>query len=169
MSEGLRIEETDLTRANLLARTDFDPVRRAEVEAAQLVVVPEFDFRGSGERGFMPETIAFFKYTRAEHPEVRIALAEESTKEKTITLHGADIWMPTLQFVADRVLFPLLVMLVWHYLQYRYRLKKERHQLHLKMVIEDQKKGAAKQLSYDGPAEAFPEIFEKIDVEELFK
>jgi hypothetical protein len=163
---SVEVQETGLTRASLLAKMSLDSQKRAEIEAADIVVAPEFDFRGHKGQAFMPDTVAFYKFARAEFAGTKIAIAEQPGKERRIDLRSTDIWLPTL--IVEGILLPLLVNVIWEFLKRR-KLERESGRLHLAVMVEDERRGRAKGLLYEGPSDAFVDAFGKIDLKELFK
>ena len=166
VSLSVVVSETDLTINTLLQKVALETQKRIEVEAADIVVVPEFDFRGHTGRAFMPDTVAFYKFAKAELPDRTIAIAEQPGKESIIDLRSADLWLPTL--IVQSILLPLLVNIIWELLK-KLKADKERGQVHVAIIVEDRKQGKAKRLSYDGPSDAFADAFAPLDVKELLR
>lgn len=168
----IKITKSDITLDNLLSIEDFDSETINKIQNSDILLVPVLEFRDKKERAFYSETSNFLKFAKTELKDYTINICENQGQEKTIGLHSADIWLPILLISIDPlkdVVLPTIVSLISNYLIYHYtnKVKDDKRQVHLKLVVHDKKRKISKCLKYDGPISGLNQL-EKIDVNKIF-
>ena len=168
----IKITELDITIDNLLSIDDFDRETKDRIQNSDILLVPRLDFGDKKERAFYSETSNFLKFAKTELKGYTINICEKQGQEKTIGLHSADIWLPILLISIDPlkdVVLPTIISVISNYLFYRFtnKVKDDKRQVHLQLVVHNKKRKISKCLKYDGPISGLNQL-EKIDVDELF-
>ncbi len=113
---------------------------------------------------YAQETIDFIKYCR-ESDDVFSIDTLASGDFKSRSLHSFDIFMPIL-WIASEVLLPIAINLVSDYIHDKMKGREhEEANVELSFIVE--RSNERKMLHYKGPANAFREEFEKVDLNEL--
>lgn len=164
ITEGKKTLETYLNKGV------FSEETKERVSNAEIVLLPNFNFRDKVDRAFQPDTISFYKYSMAnKNNDINIELFENKGEEKVLALHSFDIWIPTILIVSD-VLFPIAINLVSNFVYERMKGRpNDEPTVHFNLIVENKEKGISKNLSYKGPMDGFNESFGKIDVNKLWE
>ncbi len=113
---------------------------------------------------YAQETIDFIKYCRESDDDFSIdTLADGDIESRT--LHSFDIFMPIL-WITSELLLPVAINLVSDFIHDK--MKGREHEdanVELSFIVE--RNNERKMLHYKGPADAFREEFEKVNLNEL--
>lgn len=165
---NLEILDTDLNKKKLISQPEFTEDTKERIKNAEILLIPEPDFRG--EKGFPAGTPKFYKYLKKELSDYNIELCENKGGEKLIHRRSGEIWFPIIYIAITQVDLINLLSLIFNYIEGAMTLfKREKGEVHLKIVIADEKKESTKMLQYDGNPDGLSKSFKKIDVNSIFK
>jgi len=162
------IKDSDFSLVNILEKEGFTSETKERALKADILFVPEFDFRSKGVRGFYGEVSGLLKHMRKAPGISGIELLENQGEEKFLDLRCSDIWMPTI-FIAKEAFFQGVVGVVSSYVYDKLKgSMSSGSKAHLKLYSKT-KTGKAKEFDYNGPAEALPKILKGINAAEFFE
>jgi hypothetical protein len=165
----VEINDSSISYQVLMDKDEFSVDTKARAEAADILILPDFNVRQGVDRAFQPDTINFFKYSRGTVKDYKIELFENKGEEKVLDLHSFDIWLPTI-FIASSVVLPFIINLTSAYVYDRLKGREsDEATVHFQLIIEDKNKKKSKSLYYKGPHSGFKESFEKIDINRLWE
>jgi hypothetical protein len=124
------------------------PVRREEIRAADIIVVPWEDFRDGQKAVFPQGTTSLFRKFKEIFPDRRIAIAIEQGHYKEIALHAREWRLPAL-FISIALLPALSDVLATQ--ANRWILSDPKEEKVLIEVIVEGSKGRCISISYEGP------------------
>ncbi|MEK5478156.1 hypothetical protein NYE70_14715 [Paenibacillus sp. FSL R5-0407] len=165
------IHDSTQTVDTFMKMAVFSDETKERVKDADIVLLPDFNIKEGVDRAFQPDTVTFFKYSKAkkESQEVKIELFENKGEEKFLALHSFDIWIPTIVIIKEG-LFGFVINLVSSYVYDKMKGRpKDEPTVHFQLIVENKKAGKSKKLMYNGPMEGFRDSFEKIDVSKLWE
>lgn len=165
----MEIIESDLTRKQLLDNSAFDAATKEKINTADILLVPEFEFRGEAVRFFPEGSSDFLKLLRQEMPNLSVVLCENSGNEKSLGLHSGDIYIPVLMVSIDPfkdVILPTLINFITSYAFSKLGTTTN-SKVHLTICVEDKKSRVTKRIRYDGPASGLKDL--NVDSRGLFK
>lgn len=133
-----------------------------KLETVDVLILPSP--QGQSQYYFSQEAINFVKYCRQSN-NVNIDVLADYGAIEVLSLHSFDIWMPII-WIAENILFPVIVGLVTNYVYERMR-GKEKEKCEVKVVFMVKSGENVKELRYEGDAKTFEETFKKIDINKL--
>ncbi len=150
-----RIEASNEDTAYWAARPYLCEETRAKLPKADVLVVPQEDFRGEDIVLFPVRTDEFYGFLKEQLGEkYSVELAIEDDGYKELALHSGLIILGTL--VLTRLIAPIVVKVVSDYISQRLKgeAKKEAAQVRFEMIVQEQTADRirAVKISYDGPA-----------------
>lgn len=151
------VAPVDRSRADFVKQAGGDAAFRGELAAAGVLLVP---LSGHGDYSapvFPQGTMEVLRYLQEQLPSgVRADIAVEDEAYEELTLHAADVLLPT--FLTNTVLAGLAINLVSSYLYDLFKDAKARRETRVKarVLVETDQRTVA--IDYDGPAEQFAEI-----------
>ncbi|WP_224245570.1 hypothetical protein [Hyalangium gracile] len=145
----------------ILERAGDDRTFRAQLERANVILVPEEDYRGADGPVFPPGTENFFRYlqdNQADSLTVDLAVRDEDYLE--LGLHGEELWIPTLVMIAgNQAQVSLLINLLSNYVYDWLKRGPSRKEGNVKaeVLLDGQKKTVS--IKYEGPPGTFETAF----------
>jgi len=162
------IKDSDFNLEAVIEQEVFSQETRSRALSADILLLPEFNFRSKGVRGFYGELNGFLKYLRKTPGITGLELLENPGEEKFLDLRCSDIWMPTI-YIAKEALFQGVIGVASSYIYDRLKGGLSADvRAHLKLYSKT-KNGKTKLFEYDGPAELLPKTLKGIDAQEFFK
>lgn len=148
----------------------FSIETKERIKTADIILLPEFNIIEGVNRVFQPDTINFYKYIQSnKNLDISIELFENKGEENILILHSIDIWIPTIAIIND-VLYPTVINLVSNYVYDKIKgYLNKKAVVHFQLIIQNDKTGKSKKLSYKGPIEGFTEQFNKIDINKMWE
>lgn len=145
----LHIEETDETIDKYAKSIKSSQELRQRISQADALIIPSHKF------GHFPnqtaELFAFLKEVAPDNISIEIAAGEDEQDE--LMLH-AD-WLLIAGIIVSDILAPLVVNLIWNYIESRRGRRIDQTEIHTELVVIDSNTGEAKRLSYIGPASEY--------------
>lgn len=140
-----------------------------EIKKANLLIVPNENFRKKGDVLFPETTREFFEYIQ-DHPndEIVADIAISDDNFQRIELHSAVIEVATI--IVNVVVLPVAINMISNYLYdliKKYHRKPEDTSARLKIISEETKTKKTKIISYEGPVSEVKETLE-IATKEIF-
>lgn len=165
----LEVNNSNVTFDSLILNDSFNDETKSRAKDADLLILPDFHVREGVDRAFQPDTVNFYKYSRAYTDDYKIDLYENKGEEKFLALHSFDIWIPTI-FIATSVLLPFVINLTSSYVYDKLKGREsDEATVHFHLIIEDKYKKKSKSLYYKGSHSTFKDKFDKIDVNRLWE
>jgi len=166
-----KITNSEISKESLLKISDFNKETKEKIMNSDILILPNLGFRDNESRCFPAGTSDFLKLAKQELKEYNINLCENAGDEKSLTLHSGEIWIPILMISIDPlkdVVLPTLINFVSNYVFYKFTsdAKKDKIEVHMKIIVEDDKSKKTKELSYDGPVSGLKDL--NVDAKSLF-
>lgn len=162
---GVKIEKTDFNIEEFMNKESFNEETKEKMKNADILILPEFNFRESGSNGFYEESADFRKYLRSELSDISIEFYENNGEYKSLGLHSGDIWMPILYLVGEWALgrgLDYIVNLSHEYIVNKYNISKEEEDSKIAHAIYYTKKNDETTIiKYDGPVSGLDSVFKK--------
>lgn len=166
----VQIIDSDLTFEKIYEKKYIPSEYLDEIKKANLLIVPNENFRKKGDVLFFPETTReFFEYIQ-DHPndEIVADIAISDDNFQRIELHSAVIEVATI--IVNVVVLPVAINMISNYLYdliKKYHRKPEDTSARLKIISEETKTKKTKIISYEGPVSEVKETLE-IATKEIF-
>lgn len=158
MSQPLVIELTDETRQAWLG-IDLGSGHHAEIAAAEILIVPEKDFRDGVKYVFFQDTIKLLNFLQAElNGQLKVEICANDEEYLEIALHSATFRIS--KIFANVVVAPLIVGLLTTYIYDELKAKPS-DAVELSIVIEDQDCKSF-EFKYKGEAKDLNQLSDKI-------
>jgi hypothetical protein len=154
----LTIEPSKITLESVLRSQHVDSLR-ASLEKANVLLVPQRDFRETSGLTFPSGTEDLFLHLRNKSPEgvtVEIAIGDEDYQE--LSLHEALTIVATI--VVTSFAAPIVVNVVSDWLKHRLGKELSKSAVRTEIIVEDEN-GKSTTFRYEGPAGAFEETMRK--------
>ena len=165
----VQIIDSDLTFEKIYEKKYIPSEYLDEIKKANLLIVPNENFRKKGDVLFPETTREFFEYIQ-DHPndEIVADIAISDDNFQRIELHSAIIEVATI--IVNVVVLPVAINMISNYLYdliKKYHRKPEDTSARLKIISEETKTKKTKIISYEGPVSEVKETLE-IATKEIF-
>lgn len=165
----VQIIDSDLTFEKIYEKKYIPSEYLDEIKKANLLIVPNENFRKKGDVLFPETTREFFEYIQ-DHPndEIVADIAISDDNFQRIELHSAVIEVATI--IVNVVVLPIAINMISNYLYdliKKYHRKPEDTSARLKIISEETKTKKTKIISYEGPVSEVKETLE-IATKEIF-
>lgn len=165
----VQIIDSDLTFEKIYEKKYIPSEYLDEIKKANLLIVPNENFRKKGDVLFPETTREFFEYIQ-DHPNDKIVadIAISDDNFQRIELHSAVIEVATI--IVNVVVLPVAINMISNYLYdliKKYHRKPEDTSARLKIISEETKTKKTKIISYEGPVSEVKETLE-IATKEIF-
>lgn len=165
----VQIIDSDLTFEKIYEKKYIPSEYLDEIKKANLLIVPNENFRKKGDVLFPETTREFFEYIQ-DHPndEIVADIAISDDNFQRIELHSAVIEAATI--IVNVVVLPVAINMISNYLYdliKKYHRKPEDTSARLKIISEETKTKKTKIISYEGPVSEVKETLE-IATKEIF-
>lgn len=165
----VQIIDSDLTFEKIYEKKYIPSEYLDEIKKANLLIVPNENFRKKGDVLFTETTREFFEYIQ-DHPndEIVADIAISDDNFQRIELHSAVIEVATI--IVNVVVLPVAINMISNYLYdliKKYHRKPEDTSARLKIISEETKTKKTKIISYEGPVSEVKETLE-IATKEIF-
>ena len=165
----VQIIDSDLTFEKIYEKKYIPSEYLDEIKKANLLIVPNENFRKKGDVLFPETTSEFFEYIQ-DHPndEIVADIAISDDNFQRIELHSAVIEVATI--IVNVVVLPVAINMISNYLYdliKKYHRKPEDTSARLKIISEETKTKKTKIISYEGPVSEVKETLE-IATKEIF-
>lgn len=165
----VQIIDSDLTFEKIYEKKYIPSEYLDEIKKANLLIVPNENFRKKGDVLFPETTREFFEYIQ-DHPndEIVADIAISDDNFQRIELHSAVIEVATI--IVNVVVLPVAINMISNYLYdliKKYHRKQEDTSARLKIISEETKTKKTKIISYEGPVSEVKETLE-IATKEIF-
>lgn len=165
----VQIIDSDLTFEKIYEKKYIPSEYLDEIKKANLLIVPNENFRKKGDVLFPETTREFFEYIQ-DHPndEIVADIAISDDNFQRIELHSAVIEVATI--IVNVVVLPVAINMISNYLYdliKKYHKKPEDTSARLKIISEETKTKKTKIISYEGPVSEVKETLE-IATKEIF-
>lgn len=165
----VQIIDSDLTFEKIYEKKYIPSEYLDEIKKANLLIVPNENFRKKGDVLFPETTREFFEYIQ-DHPndEIVADIAISDDNFQRIELHSAVIEVATI--IVNVVVLPVAINMISDYLYdliKKYHRKPEDTSARLKIISEETKTKKTKIISYEGPVSEVKETLE-IATKEIF-
>jgi hypothetical protein len=165
----VQIIDSDLTFEKIYEKKYIPSEYLDEIKKANLLIVPNENFRKKGDVLFPETTREFFEYIQ-DHPndEIVADIAISDDNFQRIELHSAVIEVATI--IVNVVVLPVAINMISNYLYdliKKYHRKPEDTSARLKIISEETKTKKTKIISYEGPVSEVKETLE-IATKEIF-
>lgn len=165
----VQIIDSDLTFEKIYEKKYIPSEYLDEIKKANLLIVPNENFRKEGDVLFPETTREFFEYIQ-DHPndEIVADIAISDDNFQRIELHSAVIEVATI--IVNVVVLPVAINMISNYLYdliKKYHRKPEDTSARLKIISEETKTKKTKIISYEGPVSEVKETLE-IATKEIF-
>lgn len=165
----VQIIDSDLTFEKIYEKKYIPIEYLDEIKKANLLIVPNENFRKKGDVLFPETTREFFEYIQ-DHPndEIVADIAISDDNFQRIELHSAVIEVATI--IVNVVVLPVAINMISNYLYdliKKYHRKPEDTSARLKIISEETKTKKTKIISYEGPVSEVKETLE-IATKEIF-
>lgn len=165
----VQIIDSDLTFEKIYEKKYIPSEYLDEIKKANLLIVPNENFRKKGDVLFPETTKEFFEYIQ-DHPndEIVADIAISDDNFQRIELHSAVIEVATI--IVNVVVLPVAINMISNYLYdliKKYHRKPEDTSARLKIISEETKTKKTKIISYEGPVSEVKETLE-IATKEIF-
>ncbi len=165
MSDALEIRDSEYDFQNYFNEVNLPKDVQTRLDNSEMLIVPTH--YAKGEYYFPNETVQFYKFCKQRNNDNIEFLADDSTGIQTRILHSFDIWMPII-FVASEILLPVAVGLVTNYIYDKMKGREsEKNNVKITFIVKDNY--GTKELTYDGDAKSFKNIFDAVDIEKLME
>lgn len=159
----VQIIDSDLTFEKIYEKKYIPSEYLDEIKKANLLIVPNENFRKKGDVLFPETTREFFEYIQ-DHPndEIVADIAISDDNFQRIELHSAVIEVATI--IVNVVVLPVAINMISNYLYdliKKYHRKPEDTSARLKIISEETKTKKTKIISYEGP---FSEVKETLEI-----
>ena len=158
----VQIIDSDLTFEKIYEKKYIPSEYLDEIKKANLLIVPNENFRKKGDVLFPETTREFFEYIQ-DHPndEIVADIAISDDNFQRIELHSAVIEVATI--IVNVVVLPVAINMISNYLYdliKKYHRKPEDTSARLKIISEETKTKKTKIISYEGPVSEVKETLE---------
>ena len=165
----VQIIDSDLTFEKIYEKKYIPSEYLDEIKKANLLIVPNENFRKKGDVLFPETTREFFEYIQ-DHPndEIVADIAISDDNFQRIELHSAVIEVATI--IVNVVVLPVAINMISNYLYdliKKYHRKPEDTSARLKIISEETKTKKTKIISYEWPVSEVKETLE-IATKEIF-
>ena len=165
----VQIIDSDLTFEKIYEKKYIPSEYLDEIKKANLLIVPNENFRKKGDVLFPETTREFFEYIQ-DHPndEIVADIVISDDNFQRIELHSAVIEVATI--IVNVVVLPVAINMISNYLYdliKKYHRKPEDTSARLKIISEETKTKKTKIISYEGPVSEVKETLE-IATKEIF-
>ena len=165
----VQIIDSDLTFEKIYEKKYIPSEYLDEIKKANLLIVPNENFRKKGDVLFPETTREFFEYIQ-DHPndEIVADIAISDDNFQRIELHSAVIEVATI--IVNVVVLPVAINMISNYLYdliKKYHRKPEDTSARLKIISEETKTKKTKIISYEGPVSEVKDTLE-IATKEIF-
>lgn len=165
----VQIIDSDLTFEKIYEKKYIPSEYLDEIKKANLLIVPNENFRKKGDVLFPETTREFFEYIQ-DHPndEIVADIAISDDNFQRIELHSAVIEVATI--IVNVVVLTVAINMISNYLYdliKKYHRKPEDTSARLKIISEETKTKKTKIISYEGPVSEVKETLE-IATKEIF-
>ena len=165
----VQIIDSDLTFEKIYEKKYIPSEYLDEIKKANLLIVPNENFRKKRDVLFPETTREFFEYIQ-DHPndEIVADIAISDDNFQRIELHSAVIEVATI--IVNVVVLPVAINMISNYLYdliKKYHRKPEDTSARLKIISEETKTKKTKIISYEGPVSEVKETLE-IATKEIF-
>lgn len=165
----VQIIDSNLTFEKIYEKKYIPSEYLDEIKKANLLIVPNENFRKKGDVLFPETTREFFEYIQ-DHPndEIVADIAISDDNFQRIELHSAVIEVATI--IVNVVVLPVAINMISNYLYdliKKYHRKPEDTSARLKIISEETKTKKTKIISYEGPVSEVKETLE-IATKEIF-
>lgn len=165
----VQIIDSDLTFEKIYEKKYIPSEYLDEIKKANLLIVPNENFRKKGDVLFPETTRESFEYIQ-DHPndEIVADIAISDDNFQRIELHSAVIEVATI--IVNVVVLPVAINMISNYLYdliKKYHRKPEDTSARLKIISEETKTKKTKIISYEGPVSEVKETLE-IATKEIF-
>lgn len=142
----ITVEDTDETFEQLIEAVEDSEDLYKRLADTNALIVP------LKETGYFPsQTHELFVYLKDHAPDnIKVEVYAEEDEYVELSLH-AD-WALIAGIVVADLLAPLIVNLIWEYIQSRRKRRTEQTVIRTEMTVIDSKTGRAKRFKYEGPA-----------------
>jgi len=161
MALEVKVEEVNILE--IIEKSDLSSENKKKILESGMILLPAA-FSTSHKRGnFSSETPNFLKYVRAQHPEIKVALFENTGEEKIQGLHAVDIIIPPILSLIQDVSFQVILAIVSTYLYEKLKgdPQKETRRIKTEIYYKESADGKIKHINYEGPVNGLKDI-EKI-------
>lgn len=151
------VETAHETRESIVAAVAADEAFRTQIASADLLVVPLAGHAGYVAPVFPQGTLEVLEFMRERLPDglaADIAVQDEAYEE--LTLHAADILLPTL--LADPVASGVAINLLSSYLYDLFKDVRARREARVRARVLVETRTRTVSIAYDGPADQFAEL-----------
>jgi len=166
----IEIQDTDITFEDIYAKTYIPQDYIEDIKQADILVIPEENFREEGDVLFPETTSEFLDFIRAEIPQgivADIAISDEDFRK--IELHSDTVNVATI--IVNSAFFNIACGLVASFLYdlaKKYLKKPEELTAKAKIISEETKSKKSKIITYEGPVSGIKDALEQAS-KELFK
>ena len=158
MDEIIKINETESYLDKYINDSNLQTIAAEKLSKNDIVILPAK--YSENEYYFAQETIDFVKFCRSKSNTGMDILTDGDIQIRS--LHSFDIWLPII-FIASNILLPAVINLVTSFIYDKMKGREhEKVKVNVEIVIKNGKK--EKQIHYDGDAESFKTLMDKIDL-----
>lgn len=161
--KSLMISDTDITFEKIYDKEYFPKENIEEIKKANLLIIPNENFRKEGDVLFPETTYEFWDFIRDnKENDMIVDIAVSDDKFQRIELHSAAIEVATI--IVESFFFDIAVGLISSYLYdliKKYRRKPEETSAKVKIITEETKNKKSKCIIYEGPVSGIKETLEQ--------
>lgn len=167
--KSINISDTDITFERMYQKEYIPTEYIDSIKKANLLIIPNEDFRDKGDILFPETTREFFDFIKEKSGNTVVADIAISDEEfRRIELHSAAIEVATI--IVQSALFNIVTGLIASFL---FELVKKRHRkpeetsAKVKIISEETKTKKSKMIVYEGPVSGMKDAIEQVE-KELF-
>ncbi len=148
----IKIEDTDISFEKMYNKEYIPEEYKEDIKKANLLVIPNEDFREKGDLLFPETTLEFLEHLREDNNEIIADIAIGDENFQRIELHSAVIEVATI--IVEYVVLPLAISMVANFL---YDQVKKHHRepdkttANVEIITEETKRKTTKKIIYKGP------------------
>jgi hypothetical protein len=162
----ITIEDSDKAKNEFTHREGIDDTLQAELDKADVLILPKRNFRPEVPLCFPERTGEIFKFLETEFAKMNksIGLAVSDDEYKEIELHDFWIYLPTM-YIQSQVVLPLIINLLsnWIYDKFaKHPAVKEEPKVKFSAIIETAK--GNKEIKFEGDNKSFKQLMDKIEL-----
>jgi hypothetical protein len=159
---SIEIAECNFDIDEIIQTSGLTQDTKDNLSKSTLILLPA-SFPSSTQRGnFASETPNLLKYIRIKHPEIQVALFENSGEERIQVLQAADIILPIILIyeTAKSASFQILLNMLSSYLYDKLRGDPNYDGARVKteIIFKKSRKGKSIRIKYEGPVSGLKEI-----------
>ena len=165
----ISVEDSDITFESVYEKPYIPFEYIDDIKKANLLLLPEENFRQEGDILFPENTREFFEYIVGENnPSIKADITVSDEDFQRIELHSAEIDVATI--IVNYVILPLAINLVSTFLYdqvKKFRRERKDTTAKVKIIVEDIKTKKSKKIYYKGPVEGINKVL-KTSCKNLF-